>query len=91
MERRYAITCDEDRARRIETLAREYDLTAQEVLHQLVSLGLEEVETRENGRVARGEGGTPPEERGAFPEEDGATGEEDGAAREDGRTTSEED
>jgi len=44
MERRYAIDCDEELARRIETLAREYDLTTQEVLHQLVTLGLEEVD-----------------------------------------------
>lgn len=47
MERRYAITCDEELARRIETLAREYDLTAQEVLHQLVTVGLEEIDERE--------------------------------------------
>ena len=44
MERRYSVTCDEDCARRIEALAREYDLTTQEVLHQLVALGLEEID-----------------------------------------------
>lgn len=47
MERRYAITCERDRARRIEALAREYDLTTQEVLEQLVEVGLEEIETDE--------------------------------------------
>lgn len=47
MERRYAITCDEELARRIEALAREYDLTTQEVLHQLVTVGLEEVDCAE--------------------------------------------
>ena len=44
MERRYSITCEHDLARRIDTLAREYDLTTQEVLHQLIALGLDEVE-----------------------------------------------
>jgi hypothetical protein len=47
MERRYSITCDRERAKRIETLARKYDLTTQEVLQQLVTVGLEEIETRE--------------------------------------------
>ena len=45
MERRYSITCERDRAKRIETLAREYDLTTQEVLQQLIEVGLEEIET----------------------------------------------
>lgn len=45
MERRYSITCDRDLAKRIETLARKYDLTTQEVLEQLVTVGLEEIET----------------------------------------------
>ena len=44
MQRRYALTCDRTLARRIDALAREYDLTAQEVLHQLVVIGLEEIE-----------------------------------------------
>ncbi|MFC4450994.1 MULTISPECIES: CopG family transcriptional regulator [Halorussus] len=47
MERRYSITCERDRAKRIETLAREYDLTTQEVLRQLIEVGLEEIETDE--------------------------------------------
>lgn len=47
MERRYSITCERDRAKRIETLARKYDLTTQEVLHQLIAVGLEEIEADE--------------------------------------------
>jgi predicted transcriptional regulator len=44
MERSYSITCDPDLAKRVESLAREYDLTTQEVLEQLVAVGLEEVD-----------------------------------------------
>ncbi|WP_158055669.1 CopG family transcriptional regulator [Halorussus halophilus] len=44
MQRRYAITCDRTLARRIDALAREYDLTTQEVLQQLITVGLEEIE-----------------------------------------------
>ncbi|WP_135824611.1 CopG family transcriptional regulator [Halorussus ruber] len=47
MERRYSITCERDRAKRIESLAREYDLTTQEVLHQLIEVGLDEIGTDE--------------------------------------------
>ncbi|NHN60164.1 MULTISPECIES: CopG family transcriptional regulator [Halorussus] len=47
MERRYSITCERERAKRIETLAREYDLTTQEVLDQLIEVGLEEIEPDE--------------------------------------------
>ncbi|UPW01323.1 CopG family transcriptional regulator [Halorussus gelatinilyticus] len=47
MERRYSVSIERERARRIETLAREYDLTTQEVLQQLVEVGLEEIETDE--------------------------------------------
>ncbi|WP_128476591.1 CopG family transcriptional regulator [Halorussus pelagicus] len=47
MESRYSITFERDRAKRIETLAREYDLTTQEVLQQLIEVGLEEIETDE--------------------------------------------
>jgi predicted DNA-binding protein len=47
MERQYSITCERDRAKRIETLAREYDLTTQQVLQQLIEVGLEEIETDE--------------------------------------------
>ncbi|MFC7082297.1 CopG family transcriptional regulator [Halorussus caseinilyticus] len=47
MERRYSFTCERDLAERIEALAREYDLTTQEVLQQLVTVGLEEIQTDE--------------------------------------------
>jgi predicted DNA-binding protein len=47
MERHYSITCERDHAKRIESLAREYDLTTQEVLQQLIEVGLEEIETDE--------------------------------------------
>jgi hypothetical protein len=42
--RRYTFVCDDDTARRIEGLAAEYDLTEQEVLEQLVHVGLEELD-----------------------------------------------
>jgi hypothetical protein len=41
--RRFTLVCDERRAHAIEGLAREYGLTEQEVLSQLVGLGLEAV------------------------------------------------
>lgn len=44
--RRYSVDCERELAKRIETLAREYDLTTQEVLHQLITVGLEEIEDR---------------------------------------------
>jgi len=47
MTRRYSVVCDDDRAREIRTLAREYDLTEEEVLRQLIDLGLDAVESPE--------------------------------------------
>lgn len=47
MKRRYSIPCERDRAKRIEELAREYDLTTQEVLQQLIEVGLEAIEDDE--------------------------------------------
>lgn len=44
MPTRYSVVCDEDRAREIAALAREYDLTEEEVLRQLVDVGLEELD-----------------------------------------------
>ena len=40
MARRFTIVCDDDQAQSIETLARRYDITEEEVLSQLVDLGL---------------------------------------------------
>lgn len=44
MPTRFTVVCDDDRARAIQSLAREYDITEEEVLRQLVDLGLEDVE-----------------------------------------------
>jgi|GEM_PF-401351 len=41
MPRRYSVVCDDDLGDRVEALAREYGLTEQEVLRQLVRRGLE--------------------------------------------------
>jgi len=42
--RRYSLVCDESTAREIEGLAAQYGLTEQEVLQQLVEVGLEELD-----------------------------------------------
>jgi len=41
MSRRFTVVCDEDQSRAIETLARRYGITEEEVLKQLLELGLE--------------------------------------------------
>ncbi|MUV88337.1 CopG family transcriptional regulator [Natronomonas sp. CBA1123] len=41
---RYTLVCDETMAQQIEGLAVEYGLTEQEVLEQLVGVGLEELD-----------------------------------------------
>ena len=41
MARRYSVVCDDDVGDRVEELAREYGLTEQEVLRQLIRRGLE--------------------------------------------------
>lgn len=43
MPTRYTLVCDEEKAREVQRLAQEYDLTEEEVLRQLVALGLAEV------------------------------------------------
>jgi predicted transcriptional regulator len=43
--RRYKLVFEESQAREIESLAREYGLTEQAVLEQLVDVGLAEVRT----------------------------------------------
>lgn len=47
MQRHYSLTCDRELAKRIETLAHEYDLTTEEVIQQLVAVGLEEIEAEQ--------------------------------------------
>lgn len=42
MSRQYSIVCDDDVGKRVERLAREYELTEQEVLRQLIERGLED-------------------------------------------------
>jgi predicted transcriptional regulator len=44
MPTRFTVVCDDDVARDVESLATEYGLTEEEVLRQLVDLGLDEVE-----------------------------------------------
>ena len=46
MSTRYTVVCDDDQARAIEVLARRYGITEEEVLAQLVEMGLEEIEER---------------------------------------------
>lgn len=45
MPTRYTVVCDDDLAGEVETLAREYDLTEEEVLRQLIDVGLEHRDT----------------------------------------------
>jgi len=41
MPTRYTVVCDDDLARDVRSIAREYDLTEEEVLRQLIDEGLE--------------------------------------------------
>lgn len=41
MPRRYSVVCDDDLCERVDDLSREYELTEQEVLRQLLRRGLE--------------------------------------------------
>ena len=43
MPRKYSVVCDDSISADIEALAREYDLSEQEVLRQLIENGLEEL------------------------------------------------
>ena len=44
MSTRYTVVCESDHAREIQRLAREYDLTEEEVLRQLLDIGLEHID-----------------------------------------------
>lgn len=44
MPTRYTVVCDDDRARAIADLAQEYDITEEEVLRQLVDLGIDQID-----------------------------------------------
>ena len=44
MPTRYTVVCDDDLSREVERLARENDLTEEEVLRQLLDLGREQLD-----------------------------------------------
>ncbi len=44
MPTRFNVVCEDDQAGAIQALAREYDITEEEVLRQLLELGLAEIE-----------------------------------------------
>jgi 16S rRNA U516 pseudouridylate synthase RsuA-like enzyme len=44
MPTRYTVVCDDGRAREVRRLAGKFDLTEEEVLRQLIDLGLEHLE-----------------------------------------------
>lgn len=44
MPTHYSVVCDDDQSREVRRLARENNLTEEEVLRQLVELGLESLE-----------------------------------------------
>ncbi|MFB6074670.1 MAG: CopG family transcriptional regulator [Haloarculaceae archaeon] len=46
MPTRYTVVCDDGQAREVERLARQYGITEEEVLQQLLDLGLESLEER---------------------------------------------
>lgn len=46
MATRFTVACDDGKARAIEVLARRYGITEEEVIHQLIELGLEDIEER---------------------------------------------
>jgi len=46
MSTRFTVACDDGQARAIEVLARRYGITEEEVIQQLIELGLEDIEER---------------------------------------------
>ncbi|MFC6974556.1 CopG family transcriptional regulator [Halomicroarcula sp. GCM10025709] len=44
MPTRYTVVCDDDQSRVIETLARRYGITSEEVIQQLIESGLDDIE-----------------------------------------------
>jgi predicted transcriptional regulator len=44
MPTRFTVVCDDDLAREVELLAREFDLTEEEVIRQLIDLGMDEID-----------------------------------------------
>ena len=43
MPTRFTVVCDDDLAREVELLAREFEITEEEVLRQLIDLGMDAV------------------------------------------------
>ena len=46
MTTRYTVVCDDGQARAVEMLARRYGIAEEEVLRQLIELGLDDIEER---------------------------------------------
>lgn len=46
MSTRFTVACDDGQARAITVLARRYGITEEEVIQQLIELGLKEIEER---------------------------------------------
>jgi hypothetical protein len=46
MTTRYTVVCDDGQARAITVLARRYGITEEEVVKQLIDLGLDDIEER---------------------------------------------
>lgn len=46
MPTRYTVVCEDDLAREVDGLAREYDLTEEAVIRQLLEIGLDHVDRR---------------------------------------------
>jgi hypothetical protein len=44
MQREYSVVCDEGLAREIDALASEYDASHEEVIRQLLDVGLDEID-----------------------------------------------
>ncbi|MFB6143116.1 MAG: ribbon-helix-helix protein, CopG family [Halorientalis sp.] len=44
MATRFTVVCDDDLAEQVESLALEYDLTEEEVIRQLLDVGIEHLE-----------------------------------------------
>ncbi|MFC7076716.1 CopG family transcriptional regulator [Haloarcula halophila] len=46
MPTRYTVVCNDDQSRAIETLARRYGITTEEVIQQLIESGLDDIENQ---------------------------------------------
>ena len=46
MATRFTVVCEDDQARAIQMLARRYGITEEDVLRQLIELGLDDIEER---------------------------------------------